>query len=260
MKSYTCCLLVLAVAALALLTGCAKKQTISVDADIYVAADGSGDYTSISAAIQEADDGDVIYVMPGTYSGGVEIEQEDITLLGAGPDKTVIDADDDYAVITLSGDEVEVSGFRLMNASSHGVYVKDGHHQIHDCLVTGNGDRGIYFSSFAGDPSASIVHCTVADNEVSGIYSPTDHQDTEIVDCIVAFNGRGIVADEDEGNMTIEYNCVYGEGEAFDRVSPGEGNITEDPMFVDREAGDYRLEPGSPCLGQADDGYNLGCF
>lgn len=255
-------LVLLAVATLTAFIGCPKRQTIAIpEADIIVAKDGSGDYRSISAALDHADDDDVIYVKPGTYREAVEIEEsEQVTLIGAGPDKTIIDAEDEYAALTIDSDDCEVSGFALKGASSHGVYVKDGHHYIHHCLITGNGDRGIYFSSFSGEPSARIDHCTVVDNDVSGIYAPTDHEDIVITNCIIAFTGRGIVSDKDEGMMTIDNNCLFNDGEDLDKVPEGKGNIFEDPGFVDHEDGDYGLTRSSPCVGKAPGGKNLGCF
>ena len=243
------------------LFGCPKKQTVAEpEADIVVAEDGTGDYYSISRAIAKAEPGDVIYVRPGVYEEAVEVDVDDIALVGAGPDRTIIDADGDYAALTLAAEEADVSGFTLRGASSHGIYIKDGHQRVDHCLIVDNEDRGIYFSSFSGSPSADIDHCTIADNDVSGIYSPTDSPRTSITNCIVAYCNRGIVSDENEGGMTVDHNCVYNDSEDFDRVTRGRGNITEDPEFVDPEDGDYRLGPDSPCRGQADDGMDMGCF
>ncbi|UCG42002.1 MAG: right-handed parallel beta-helix repeat-containing protein [candidate division WOR-3 bacterium] len=255
-------LLLLASAACVALIGCAKKLTLAVpDADIVVAQDGSGNHTTISSALDEADEGYVIYVKQGTYRGGVEIKEPGgIVLVGAGPGVAIIDAGGDYAALTIDADDCEVSGFTLRDASSHGIYIKDGSHKIHHCLVTGNGDRGIYFTSFGGSPSAVVDHCTVTDNEVSGIYSPEDNEDTEVTNCIVAFTGRGIVTDENEGGIKVEYNCLHNNGTDLDRVSEGEGNIFEDPEFTDLDSGDYTLKASSPCLGAASDGANMGCF
>jgi len=60
--------------------------------------------------------------------------------------------------------------------------------------------------------------------------------------------------------MTVDYNCVYEDGNAFDGVTEGVGNIEEDPEFKDSAGGDFSLEPGSPCIGAASDGDNMGCF
>jgi hypothetical protein len=251
-----------ALALVIVFSGCPKKQIVAFpDANVVVARDGSGDYKSIQSALDDADDGDVIYVKAGTYKGGIEIEDlEDIVLAGADPGRTIIDADDDYAALTLDADDCEVYGFTLRDASSHGIYVKDGHHTVRNCLVIGNGDRGIYFSSFSGDPSAEIDHCTVAGNDVSGIYIPNDNEETSITNCIVADNDRGIVTDGNDGGMTVDYNCVYEDGNAFDGVTEGVDNIEEDPGFKDTAGGDFTLAPDSPCIGAASDDTNMGCF
>ncbi|MFO7675113.1 MAG: pectinesterase family protein [bacterium] len=248
-------------ALVAIFSGCPKQVTIPVpDYDILVARDGSGDHRSVQEAVEAARPGEVIYVKAGTYPGAVEIETDRITLLGAGPGRAVIDAGDEYAALTLEGGSCAVSGFTIENASSHGVYVKSGDNRISRCLVVGNGDRGIYFSSFGGDPSAEVDHCTITDNEVSGIYIPAGNDETAITNCVVAFNSRGIVSDVEFEGMRVDHNCVHADGDGFDRVARGRGNIEQDPRFVNRAGGDYRLQKDSPCIGSAGDGTDIGCF
>jgi len=46
------------------------------------------------------------------------------------------------------------------------------------------------------------------------------------------------------GNPDISYSCVQG-------GYPGEGNISDDPLFRDPASGDYRLLPDSPCIDTA---------
>jgi len=43
--------------------------------------------------------------------------------------------------------------------------------------------------------------------------------------------------------------------------SPGTGNISKDPMFIDAANKDYRLDSLlSQCVNRADDGYNMGAY
>ncbi|WP_095415575.1 hypothetical protein [Thermogutta terrifontis] len=48
----------------------------------------------------------------------------------------------------------------------------------------------------------------------------------------------------------------------FGNVSPdierGPGCVHADPMFMDPKNLDYRLRPGSPCIGKASDGGDIG--
>jgi len=197
---------------------------------------------------------------PGTYKEEVEVEKDETTLLGAGPGKTVIDAGGEFAALTLSGEDCTVEGLTLTGGVSHVINVKDGHHDISRCLIYGNDDRGIYLSNMFGTGTARIEYCTIVDNGPSGIYSIDDPSGTEIRFCIIAGNGRGVVSDEDKGGMTIEYNVLDNEGENFDDVPEGEGNVESDPRFINPKGGDYRLEKSSPAIDVDGKGHTAGCF
>jgi hypothetical protein len=230
--------------------------------EITVAQDGSGDFATISTALAEARDGTVISVGPGVYHGSVafDSDQRHVSIIGAGPGLTVIDADSAYAAVELRGRRNRVSGLTLRGAESHGAYVNSGRHYIDRCLITGNGDRGVYFSSFDSTAAARIDHCTIVRNSVSGIYSPMDHPRTKVLNSIIAFNSRGIVGDENNGRLKVAYCCVHNEGADFDDVDEGTANVTDDPLFTNVENDDYTLGPASPCISSAGDGLNIGCY
>lgn len=61
-------------------------------ANVVVAKDGSGDYTTVKAAVSAAKGSGrfVIYVKAGTYNENVEIKVENVMLLGDGIGKTII--------------------------------------------------------------------------------------------------------------------------------------------------------------------------
>lgn len=72
-----------------------QSSSPASQADIVVAKDGSGDYTTLSAAVSAASKGTgskrfVIYVKAGTYNENVEIKLANIMLIGDGIGKTII--------------------------------------------------------------------------------------------------------------------------------------------------------------------------
>ncbi len=264
MKNRSCPVgLVLAVLAF---VGCAARTAtspvrIEPVGRLLVAQDSSAAFLTISAALDSARDGDTVFVMPGEYREVVKVAKLGrITLLGADPAVTVIDADDQYAAVELRTDSNRVSGFTVRGADSHGIWVRDGKQFIDRCLILDNGDRGIYLSAFAGRAFADIAHCTVVYNGEAGIHAARDESSTVITDCIIAYNRRGVVTDQPEGNIVVIRNCLFGNGVDFDRVVPGEGNIFEDPRFVDAADGDFRLGRRSPCIGAGLGRTNIGAF
>ena len=266
MKS--CCLRIAVVLAALVFAGCAVRTEIETPTAsikpvgrLVVAQDSGSKFQTISAALDSARDGDTVFVMPGEYREVVKVlKLRRVTLLGADPAATIIDAGDEYAAIELRTDSNRVCGFTVRGADSHGIWVRDGQQFIDHCLITGNGDRGIYLSSMAGRAYAAISHCTVADNGAGGIHSARDDSNTVITDCIIAFNPRGVVTAQPEGKIVVRRNCTFGNGVDFDRVTPGDSNFVKDPQFVDRPNGDFRLKKSSPCIGASSSGSNLGAF
>jgi len=53
---------------------------------------------------------------------------------------------------------------------------------------------------------------------------------------------------------------LFGNGVDLDRVAPGDSNIFQNPGFVDRENGDFRLKKGSPCIGVGVGRTNIGAL
>ena len=92
---------------------------------IYVDDDGGADYTCIQDAIDNAADGDTIYVFNGTYNENIVIDKT-IYLIGENRDSTIINgAGDKIAVHFIPGSEgSNISGFKIINHNEWGIYVK----------------------------------------------------------------------------------------------------------------------------------------
>lgn len=68
-------------------------QSAEIKANAVVAKDGSGDFTTVSAAIEAATGGRfVIYVKSGTYNEKINTNKDGITLIGDGKYSTIITA------------------------------------------------------------------------------------------------------------------------------------------------------------------------
>ncbi len=67
-----------------------------------------------------------------------------------------------------------------------------------------------------------------------------------------AGGGPAIYAYAVSPNSVIEYNDFFGFDSLYYHVSPGEGNVTEDPLFVGGDPYSYELQAGSPCIDAGD--------
>jgi nitrous oxidase accessory protein NosD len=103
---------------------------------LYVGGSGPGNYTKIQDAIDNASDGDTVYVFPGTYKERIEIQQS-ITLQGSDPLTTIIDSQStENDIVTCVGTDIVITGFSIFNCSMNHSCVLINH--TSDCMFIGN--------------------------------------------------------------------------------------------------------------------------
>ncbi len=104
---------------------------------------------------------------------------------------------------------------------------------------------GLYVAP-ASDPT--LINCTVSGNSVHGMrINSLGVMDTTVVNCIFWGNGaieRSQIDLNGEGMPTVTYSCIQG----LD-IFTGNGNIGDDPLFVDDE---FHLSVDSPCIDAGD--------
>jgi len=143
-----------------------------VDAAVEAGGNGSSasPFRSITAAVEAARSGGVIFVRPGLYSPSTTQEKIPIgsagiglhgfsantKLIGTGASTTVIDAENDVSgtngnAVVIPVNNVTFSGFTVKNAAEVGVFVFDGDNVlIENNLLTSNTRFGIGASLSSG--------------------------------------------------------------------------------------------------------------
>ena len=94
-----------------------KSQSAQIDiifkgTILYVGGNGPNNYTSIQEAIDDANDGDTVFVYSNTYQESLVINTT-IALLGESKETTIIDGNDSYCVIELNAEDVLIDGFTI---------------------------------------------------------------------------------------------------------------------------------------------------
>lgn len=140
----------------------AFPSAISERNTIYVDDDGGVDYTKIQDAVDAASEGDTIFVYSGTYYEHVKI---DISIFLQGEDKesTIIDAGGSGDVIFVSADNVEITGFSIINSGPSWMESGIELNGIEQCIVTDN----LVSNCFIGINAFITSDVTIRMNSVS---------------------------------------------------------------------------------------------
>ena len=184
--------------------GYAADGTYLVQSEIFVAADGSGDYPTIQTAINAAQDLDVIILGDGIFTGP---ENRELDLLGkrlaicsqsGHPDNCIIDCEDDGNGIYFYYGETPVTllgGVSIINGNSSfpggAVYCDGSSPRISNCRIVDNSSVQSGGGVFLFESSPRMIDCRISGNNTSqmggGIYfenaSPT------LAGCTVTANG-----------------------------------------------------------------------
>jgi pectin methylesterase-like acyl-CoA thioesterase len=114
-----------------------NNNSVSFENTLYVGGSGPGNYTKIQDAIDNASEGNTVFVYDDSspYFENIYIYKS-ISLIGENRDSTIINGENGYSVITLSYNSITCAGFTLKNIgnTSVGIFV-DG---ANGCLINDN--------------------------------------------------------------------------------------------------------------------------
>jgi len=158
---------------------------------LYVGGSGPGNYTKIQDAIDNASNGDTVFVyhhsMP--YYENIVVDKS-IRLIGEDRNTTIIDGNGIGNVTMVIADNVHISGFTIQHSGNYSLY--------------GYTDSGIFLLS----DNNNIIRNIIKENPGDGI-TARDSSDNIIADNIVIRNRySGIDLCNNSRNNRIENNTV----------------------------------------------------
>ena len=118
------------------------------------------DYLTIQEAINNATEGDTIFVREGTYYENVVVNKS-ISLIGENKDSTVIDGNLTGTVVVITANSTSISGFTIQNSGEFphsGIYLNS----TADCEIIGN----VIINHYDGIGLSRTVNSTIVENSV----------------------------------------------------------------------------------------------
>ena len=135
---------------------------------------GVGDgFASVQAAVHAAAAGDTILVAAGSYSGAIDLDKEDLTLVSAaGSAATTLLGAGATATVAVSAAGVTIRGFGIDNASVAGgsaILIRSSAAATIDGNIIRNAESGVSHVDDGGSAEASITGNTFESTVQSGI-------------------------------------------------------------------------------------------
>jgi len=124
----------------------------------------------IQNLIDNASDGDTIYIPSGIYYENIEIDKS-IDLIGEDKNTTIIDGSRIYNTVSISDDWVNISNFTIQNgsgstASRHaGILIYSSHCTITNNIITDN-KHGLILSNYDYN---TVAHNIISNNDLHGL-------------------------------------------------------------------------------------------
>ena len=172
---------------------------------IFVSSDFTDDpenhkWDSIQEGINDAEDGDIVYVFAGTYPENIFISKS-ITLLGEG---SIIDGQNFYTVTVLA-DNVKIENMYIIHGEKAGLYIGNySYTTIENCRIYENSRYGIFAFSSNGN---KFLNCSIYNNQKGGAHFVSSVQNS-ILNAEIYGGDWGVVF-QDCSDCNIENSSLF---------------------------------------------------
>ncbi len=179
--------------------------------DLYV----PDDFVVIQDAIDAANEGDVVIVRDGVWTGffnkDLDFSGKAITVRSEnGPEDCIIDCEGvgrGFWIHLSEPTDAILDGFTILNSGDMGaIYVQNAQPTIRNCVVRDSHDIGV----FARDSNSRIANCEVTGGDSVGIYVKGNNSNL-IENCRITGNiGGGVFLVLGQGHSTLRSCLVMG--------------------------------------------------
>jgi parallel beta-helix repeat protein len=176
---------------------------------LYVGGSGPGNYTSIQSAIDNASDGDTIFVYNGTYYENIVIYKT-INLIGESKTGTIIDGNRSGDVVNVTADHVKIKGFTIQKCGSllydAGIELQSNYTNISDNIIQDN-----RFGMYLYYSNNNTINSNLVQSNKFGVRVHRSNHNTVLSNKISLNKEYGMHLGHSRNN-TIENNSFFNDG------------------------------------------------
>ncbi len=212
-----------------------QPSNIGTGNTLYVGGSGPDNYTTIQSAIDDAVDGDTIYVYSGTYYEYNRIIDKSINLIGENKYNTIINGNAaDHDVIIIISDDVLIRGFTIIGIREYKFGdIGDACIQIES--INNIIENNIFIKSYSGvyisrgnyqNVGPNLIRNNIFDNQIGVFIDETRYCTVENCNFIrnEGYGDWGIYIRYSSHNKIL--NCSFYD-DGFIWVADGEYNLIE---------------------------------
>ena len=132
----------------------------------YVGGNGTGNYSKIQDAIDNASDGDTVFVYQSTYVENINVDKQLSIISVKGPDFTVVQAESSDYIFDITKDYVNINGFKIIGWSQGGIIIRNSK----NCTISNNNIVNNYYGVYLLNSNyCKIDNNILDDNNMGGV-------------------------------------------------------------------------------------------